>query len=68
MANSPSETWENGVLVARAAETNRWKILPDGTMVGEDAAAVEPEPVKATKKAVSSAKAENKSVEPADTK
>lgn len=56
MANSPSEKWENGVLVERAIETNRWKVLPDGTLVGE-------EEVEA--KAVSPAKAENKSVKAA---
>lgn len=35
MAQSPSQTWENGVLVTRNTETNRWRILPDGTEVGE---------------------------------
>lgn len=35
MAQSPSQTWENGVLVTRNAETNRWRVLPDGTEVGE---------------------------------
>lgn len=35
MANSPSETWENGVMVSRAAETNRWRVMPDGAEVGE---------------------------------
>jgi hypothetical protein len=35
MATSPSETWEDGRLVTRAVETNRWRILPDGTEVGE---------------------------------
>ena len=54
MANSPSEKWENGVLVERAIETNRWKILPDGTTVGEEE--------ETTTKAVSSKDAENKSV------
>jgi hypothetical protein len=54
MANSPSEKWENGVMVERAIETNRWKILADGTMVeADDDPAV---------KAVESTKAENKSV------
>jgi hypothetical protein len=55
MAQSPSQRWENGVLVERAIETNRWKILPDGTAVGE-------EEEKPAKKAVSAAKAENKTV------
>lgn len=35
MATSPSQKWENGVLVERAVETNRWRVLPDGTEVGE---------------------------------
>lgn len=57
MANSPSQKWENGVLVERAIETNRWKILPDGTKVEVDD--------DAEGKAVSSATAENKSVKAA---
>lgn len=61
MADSPSHRWENGVLAERAIETNRWKILPDGTAV-EDTDA-EPKP---RRKAVSSAKTENKSVKQAD--
>lgn len=35
MANRPSEKWEDGKLVERAIETNRWRVLPDGTEVGE---------------------------------
>lgn len=57
MANSPSETWENGRKVARAMETNRWKVLPDGTPV---------EPANtddtADAKAITAEDAENKSV------
>lgn len=55
MATSPSQRWENGVLVERAIETNRWKILPDGTLVDEEAEA----------KAVKPAATENKSVKAA---
>ena len=55
MANSPSEKWENGVLVERAIETNRWRILPDGTAIEDEAEA----------KAVAPAKTENKSVKAA---
>jgi len=54
MANSPSHKWENGVIVERAVETNRWKVLPDGTPV-------EPDEEPATK-AIESAQAENKAV------
>lgn len=61
MATSPSEKWENGVLVERAIETNRWKTLPDGTLVGE-------EEKKPAGKAVASADAENKSVKAASKK
>jgi hypothetical protein len=56
MATSPSQRWENGVLKERAIETNRWKILPDGT-------AVETEETEA--KAVAPAQTENKSVKAA---
>ena len=35
MANRPSQKWEDGRLVERAIETNRWRVLPDGTEVGE---------------------------------
>jgi hypothetical protein len=35
MATSPSQKWEDGRLVERAIETNRWRILPDGTEVSE---------------------------------
>lgn len=65
MADSPSHRWENGVLTERAIETNRWKVLPDGTAVEatDDESAAKP-----AKKAVSSAKAENKSVKQADEK
>lgn len=60
MANAASQRWENGVLVERANETNRWSILSDGTPV---------EPANtddtADAKAVSAtADAENKSVKP----
>lgn len=56
MATSPSQKWENGVLVERAIETNRWKVNPDGTPVeGEDAET----------KAVAPAQTENKSVKAA---
>jgi hypothetical protein len=59
MATSPSQRWENGVMVERAIETNRWKILPDGTAVeSEDAEG----------KAVAPAQAENKSVKAASKK
>jgi hypothetical protein len=58
MATSPSEKWENGVMVERAIETNRWKTLPDGTPVGDEAEA----------KAVAPAQAENKSVKAASKK
>jgi hypothetical protein len=58
MATSPSQRWENGVMVERAIETNRWKVLPDGTAVEEEAEA----------KAVAPAKTENKSVKAASKK
>lgn len=58
MANSASHRWEDGVLVERAIETNRWKILPDGT-------AVEDTGDETTTKAVSPSKTENKSVKAA---
>lgn len=35
MAHAASQKWENGVLVERAIETNRHRILPDGTEIGE---------------------------------
>jgi hypothetical protein len=54
MANSPSEKWEDGVLVERAIETNRWKVNPDGSAAGEEETA--------TTKAVASKDAENKSI------
>lgn len=57
MANSPSQKWENGVLVARAIESNRWKVPddrnPDADLEEADAKAVAP------------AQAENKSVKAA---
>lgn len=69
MANSPSQHWENGRMVSRGIETNRWRILSDGTKVAdaEDVEATTAKPYKAptpTKgaKAVTSAAAENKSV------
>jgi hypothetical protein len=58
MAHSPSEKWEDGVLVERAIETNRWKVNPDGTAVGE-------EEKESTTKAVSAKDAENKSIKAA---
>lgn len=60
MANSPSHRWEDGRLVERAIETNRWKVLPDG-------APVEPADDAETK-AVTADKAENKSVKKAASK
>lgn len=36
MAYSPSQTWEDGRMVARATETNRHRVLPDGTEIGQD--------------------------------
>lgn len=63
MANSPSQRWENGVLVERAIETNRWRVLPDGTEVGEDEE-VEPKATKKYKAPVATKRigeAENKS-------
>ena len=59
MANSPSEKWENGVLVERAIETNRWKVNADGTPVEGEEAEV---------KAVAPAQAENKSIKAASKK
>jgi hypothetical protein len=35
MVQSPSKKWEDGRLVERAVETNRWRVLPDGTETGE---------------------------------
>ena len=66
MANSPSQKWENGVMVSRAAETNRWRVLPDGTEVGE-ADEVEPKATRDYKtpvptKMVSADSTENKAV------
>lgn len=46
MANAASHKWENGVLVERAIETNRWRVAPDGSELA-DKEEVEP---KATKK------------------
>lgn len=63
MADSPSHKWENGVLTERAVETNRWKVLPDGTPV--DSETTDEKPVK---KAVTASKAENKSVKADETK
>ena len=60
MANSPSQKWENGKLVERAIETNRWKVNPDGTPVGE--------PEEAEAKAVAPAQTENKSIKQASKK
>lgn len=36
MAHAASQTWENGVMVERAKETNRWRVLPDGTKLAEE--------------------------------
>lgn len=35
MATRPSQKWEDGVMVERAIETNRWRVRPDGTEVAE---------------------------------
>ena len=59
MANSPSHKWENGVLVDRAIETNRWK-------VNETAARSKPKRLKSRRSR--RAKAENKSVKAASKK
>jgi hypothetical protein len=66
MANSPSQKWENGVMVSRAAETNRWRVLPDGSEVGE-VEEVEPKATRDYKapvptKMVADDSAENKAV------
>lgn len=66
MANSPSQKWENGVLVERAIESNRWKIHADGSPV-EDGTEAEPE-MKTKAKAVKPAAAENKSIKQASKK
>lgn len=60
MANSPSHRWENGVLVERAIETNRWKVDRYGNPIIE---ADEPE---VEEKRVASA--ENKAVTTSKTK
>ncbi len=56
MAHSPSHRWEDGVLVERAIETNRWKVDADGNPI---------EPDDAEAKAVAPSKTENKSVKAA---
>lgn len=64
MAQRPSQTWENGVLVERATETNRWRVLPDGTEVGEteeaEAKATQDYKAPVATKQMTAAKAENK--------
>lgn len=66
-----SQRWENGVLVERAIETNRWRVLPDGTEVAEkeevEAAATQPykTPVPTKQKAEEAAKA--KAIEASET-
>lgn len=66
MATSPSETWEDGRLVTRNVETNRWRILPDGTEVGEtdevDPKATRDYKAPVPTKMMAAAKAENKAV------
>jgi hypothetical protein len=66
MANSPSQKWEDGRLVERAVETNRWRILPDGTEVGEteevEAKATQDYKAPVPTKQMSAEDAENKSV------
>lgn len=64
MANSPSQRWEDGVMVERAIETNRWKIGADGEPIETE----EETTTKRSRKAVSSAKTENKSAKQADDK
>lgn len=72
MAQAASQKWENGVLVERAIETNRHRVLPDGTEVGEkeevEATTAKPYkiPVPTKQKAVQSA--ENKAVKSAKKK
>ena len=69
MAYSPSEKWENGVMVSRAAETNRWRVQPDGTEVGE-VDEVEPKATRPYKTPVPTkmvGAAENKAVSTAST-
>lgn len=65
MATSPSQQWENGVLVSRAVETNRWRVNPDGSEVeGSEVAEIEPKATKRYKAPVATkqvAEAENKS-------
>lgn len=60
MANSPSQRWENGVMVERAIETNRWKVKADAAPADADE--------ETTTKAVSSTQTENKSVKQASKK
>lgn len=55
MANSPSHRWEDGRIVERAIETNRWSVDRYGNPV-------EDEPVDADTKQVEKAAAENKAV------
>jgi hypothetical protein len=72
MANSPSQQWEDGRMVSRAIETNRHRVLPDGTEVGEkdeiEATTAKPYKVPtatksaANRKAMESDQAENKAV------
>jgi hypothetical protein len=66
MATSPSQKWENGVMVERAIETNRWRVLPDGTEVGEDeeveATATKPYKAPVPTKMVAAAEVEDKAV------
>lgn len=60
MANSPSEKWVDGKLVARAIETNRWTVPADND--------TEPEEAEVSAKAVASTDTENKSVKAAKKK
>lgn len=68
---SPSKRFEDGVLVERAIETNRWRVLPDGTETGE-ADEVEPKATRPYKapvptKMMSGDTTENKAVKAAKT-
>lgn len=65
MATSPSQKWKDGVLVERAIETNRWKVKPDGSPVGEEA---EPKEKSVDTKAVVPVQAENKGMRSGATK
>jgi hypothetical protein len=59
LAYSPSERWENGVLVERAIETNRWSVDADGNPI--DSEAETKQVAEAEDKSVASAKTTRKS-------